>query len=445
MSVESQKRKQDEALYSSKDAGNKRPRQDVTNMPRKAMPQLARQQYHRWAQSSAHVPPNISYAHSPPISAFEYPHLPGAEQYRQQQFGPALDLGAHGSRTSPSHPGREENRQKQPGPTPVARGTRDDPLDLDSMPDTYNLLPQAQITNSYVQDHTPPTSLPNRYVKVCNNALPQQEGGVKLNAAEYKIAEKRAAYQPPADIGRESSGLCAIRDGWQGKVSIPDGWHGTIPDKYYAVLHGRDPGLYTTFEEAVDATMGHPGPQVMACASLQEVSEWMDIPPHDRKMKPSSSHEYRLHKSLPSQRPHEARPFAVPAELLEKVPSFETRVTGTAIPFEDENRLQATLPISTAYPPSPPPSYTAATITAPTDIVPIVEPDLCPEQADLVDIILSGRNVFYTGSAGCGKSTVLKAFVKRFNAIGKKVNIVAPTGRAALDINGSTTWTYAGM
>ena len=102
MSVESQKRKQDEALYSSKDAGNKRPRQDVTNMPRKAMPQLARQQYHRWAQSSAHVPPNISYAHSPPISAFEYPHLPGAEQYRQQQFGPALDLGAHGSRTSPS-------------------------------------------------------------------------------------------------------------------------------------------------------------------------------------------------------------------------------------------------------------------------------------------------------------------------------------------------------
>jgi ATP-dependent DNA helicase PIF1 len=81
---------------------------------------------------------------------------------------------------------------------------------------------------------------------------------------------------------------------------------------------------------------------------------------------------------------------------------------------------------------------------AAADIVPILEPTLCKEQADLVDLILSGRNVFYTGSAGCGKSTVLKAFVKRFAERGMKVNIIAPTGRAALDINGSTTWTYAG-
>jgi DNA replication protein DnaC len=83
--------------------------------------------------------------------------------------------------------------------------------------------------------------------------------------------------------------------------------------------------------------------------------------------------------------------------------------------------------------------------TAAADIVPIVEPTLCKEQADLVGLILSRtRNVFYTGSAGCGKSTVLKAFVKRFEAQGMKVNILAPTGRAALDINGTTTWTYAG-
>ncbi|KAF2789471.1 hypothetical protein K505DRAFT_93473 [Melanomma pulvis-pyrius CBS 109.77] len=78
------------------------------------------------------------------------------------------------------------------------------------------------------------------------------------------------------------------------------------------------------------------------------------------------------------------------------------------------------------------------------DIVPITEPVLCQEQADLVDLIMSGRNVFYTGSAGCGKSTVLKSFVKRFAEMGLRVNIIAPTGRAALDINGTTTWSYAG-
>ncbi|KAK8012079.1 nucleolar protein-Nop52 [Apiospora arundinis] len=72
------------------------------------------------------------------------------------------------------------------------------------------------------------------------------------------------------------------------------------------------------------------------------------------------------------------------------------------------------------------------------------EPVLCPEQAALLDLICAGRNVFYTGSAGCGKSTVLRAFTKRLKEMGKQVHVLAPTGRAALQVNGTTTWTYAG-
>jgi ATP-dependent DNA helicase PIF1 len=74
----------------------------------------------------------------------------------------------------------------------------------------------------------------------------------------------------------------------------------------------------------------------------------------------------------------------------------------------------------------------------------MVEPQLCKEQQDLVLTIMSRRNVFYTGSAGCGKSTVLKAFVKELKEMGKNVVIVAPTGKAALEINGSTYFTFAG-
>ncbi|KAF5582232.1 atp-dependent dna helicase pif1 [Fusarium pseudocircinatum] len=55
---------------------------------------------------------------------------------------------------------------------------------------------------------------------------------------------------------------------------------------------------------------------------------------------------------------------------------------------------------------------------------------------------MSGRNVFFTGSAGCGKSTVLKAAFKKLRAEGKMVHITAPTGRAALGVNGVTTWSY---
>ncbi|KAF5981301.1 hypothetical protein FBULB1_4867 [Fusarium bulbicola] len=75
---------------------------------------------------------------------------------------------------------------------------------------------------------------------------------------------------------------------------------------------------------------------------------------------------------------------------------------------------------------------------------PVPEPTLCKEQQDLLDLILSGRNVFFTGSAGCGKSTVLKAAVKKLRAAGKIVHITAPTGRAALGVNGVTTWSYMG-
>lgn len=71
-------------------------------------------------------------------------------------------------------------------------------------------------------------------------------------------------------------------------------------------------------------------------------------------------------------------------------------------------------------------------------------PRLSPEQAEVVELAASGRNIFYTGSAGCGKSTVLRALVQRLTHMGKRVRVIAPTGRAGLAINGTTTWTFAG-
>lgn len=106
------------------------------------------------------------------------------------------------------------------------------------------------------------------------------------------------------------------------------------------------------------------------------------------------------------------------------------------------------IPSSPSVAPSQPPELIegkapkkkkASKAATPTD-----DPPLCAEQAALVDLILQGHNVFYTGSAGCGKSTVLRAFVKKLREMGKEVRIVAPTGRAALNVGGNTTWTFAG-
>jgi ATP-dependent DNA helicase PIF1 len=82
--------------------------------------------------------------------------------------------------------------------------------------------------------------------------------------------------------------------------------------------------------------------------------------------------------------------------------------------------------------------------TEPLQAKPKNEPVLCPEQQELVELAASGRNIFYTGSAGCGKSTVLHAIRTRLKNMGRTVRVMAPTGKVALAINGSTTWTFAG-
>ena len=46
------------------------------------------------------------------------------------------------------------------------------------------------------------------------------------------------------------------------------------------------------------------------------------------------------------------------------------------------------------------------------------DPPLCQEQLDLIYTVLSGQNLFYTGSAGCGKSTVLNVIVQILMTLG---------------------------
>lgn len=71
-------------------------------------------------------------------------------------------------------------------------------------------------------------------------------------------------------------------------------------------------------------------------------------------------------------------------------------------------------------------------------------PGLCDEQLRVVHLVLSGANVFYTGGAGTGKSTVLRAIVKEVQAQRRHVHVVTPTGISALNVGGSTYFTYAG-
>lgn len=70
-------------------------------------------------------------------------------------------------------------------------------------------------------------------------------------------------------------------------------------------------------------------------------------------------------------------------------------------------------------------------------------PPLCDEQQEVIKRAKSGRNIFFTGSAGCGKSTVLHTLRKELEDMGKQVHVMAPTGIVALAINGVTTHNFA--
>ncbi|PNP55210.1 hypothetical protein FNYG_15537 [Fusarium nygamai] len=70
------------------------------------------------------------------------------------------------------------------------------------------------------------------------------------------------------------------------------------------------------------------------------------------------------------------------------------------------------------------------------------EPTLSAEQQVVLDTILRGGNVFITGSAGCGKSYLLRTAIDKLKEKGKKVAVCAPTGRAAVHIGGMTTYSF---
>ncbi|KAL9561886.1 hypothetical protein ACKAV7_013809 [Fusarium commune] len=124
-----------------------------------------------------------------------------------------------------------------------------------------------------------------------------------------------------------------------------------------------------------------------------------------------------------------------------KVPSSsqsQQQSLGSDMPNEGSTGSAREIPVH-----PPPTSGPAVDENGLADVDLVPEPTLCKEQQDLLNLIMSDKNVFFTGSAGCGKFTVLKAAVKKLRAAGKIVYITVPTGRA-LGVNGTTTWSYMG-
>ena len=68
----------------------------------------------------------------------------------------------------------------------------------------------------------------------------------------------------------------------------------------------------------------------------------------------------------------------------------------------------------------------------------IKKSELNNEQQLAFQKAMSGKSIFLTGNAGTGKSFVLRKIIKALKATGTRVLVSAPTGIAAVNVNGIT-------
>ncbi|KAK8861367.1 hypothetical protein IAR55_002186 [Kwoniella newhampshirensis] len=222
--------------------------------------------------------------------------------------------------------------------------------------------------------------------------------------------------------------------------------------KFYAVRRGRQPGVYTTWEETAKQVIQFPGAVHKSFSTYQQAERWSGVSGRaerspDSTYLTSQKHWRARHNSPPRCRPSSPLP-------------------------------QAKAKSATIHPHFPP-EHSATGQSA-------GDPPLSEQQARILARILNGESFFFTGSAGTGKSVLLRAIIKAFKerereedenvethwrdylnddglgARGRgsresrdrekptavkrwKLGVTASTGMAGVNIGGSTVHSWAGV
>jgi ATP-dependent DNA helicase PIF1 len=78
------------------------------------------------------------------------------------------------------------------------------------------------------------------------------------------------------------------------------------------------------------------------------------------------------------------------------------------------------------------------------DIDSVKTQNLSKKQKEVYDLIIKGKNVFLTGLAGSGKSTIIRLFYREYKNT-RNIAVTSTTGTSAILINGSTLHSYLGI
>lgn len=223
----------------------------------------------------------------------------------------------------------------------------------------------------------------------------------------HHITSKHNERKHPAQSSRHAADVSALPRGTQyNPVEIPSSPERKARSKsskrnkkFYAVAAGHVPGVYKNWADVETQIKGYSGARQQGFATHWEALIWLE----DNRVvvKPQLSSGGGFARSIPK------------AEVVSQVRATDSSKVAERALFPPGGLSAPMVPNGARLPhetpdfiPFPPTTtmadlqqYKAKTTDAAADVVPIVDPPLCKEQAELVDLILSGRNVFYTGSA----------------------------------------------
>lgn len=169
--------------------------------------------------------------------------------------------------------------------------------------------------------------------------------------------------------------------------------------KYYAVRNGRQGArIYTSWNETTVNVSRYPGAVHKSFKTISQAEDWLaaalDMTPMT-DIKPSES-------SLPMSAPDPNQPW----RKGNKSRSPEVTPSGSLTPAEVESSR-----------------------------APDAKINLSAEQIQVLDKVKAGENVFFTGSAGTGKSVLLREIIKYCGSPSPMLAVTASTGIASVNID----------
>ncbi|QDZ22718.1 ATP-dependent DNA helicase PIF1 [Chloropicon primus] len=252
--------------------------------------------------------------------------------------------------------------------------------------------------------------------------------------------------------------------------------------KVYAVLRGRKPGVYDTWEEAREQIDGFSGAEFRKFTSVSDAETFLgqdrdhphpqDHPPQVVAIdveEPAGSAGTRKRKAESPGPPSPSvynsigveegetllKKFGLGREGSNSVGSNPVRESGGGSKRRGGIRLGLNTGVgepsslSSMCPPKARDREKGKRAESWVESVPrsprSAEQKLSPGQERAIKQVLTGRSVFITGGAGVGKSFLVEKVVEALNKRGSKVQICATTGIAAVNIGGQTIHSFAGI